>query len=452
MAQARLPRPWRRGRATPRTRTGVSVAGPLLAFGAAGLAAVAILGLAATAVLRRTARDDGIREAKEVTRLTGEQIVEPAVEDGLPQGNPGAVARVDRVVRRSVLREPVVRVKLWDLDGRIVYSDDPRLIGRRFDLEPAQLAAVRKRIVDADVSDVSKPENRYEARFGKLLEVYLPVRTPDGTPLLFEDYLRYSLVTDTEHRQLARFGPAIGGALLLLWLAQLPLAASLARRLRQRQREREALLERTLESSDTERRRIAQYLHDGVVQDLSGVSYSLAATASRLKRGGDGSAEPTVRGAAAATRRAIAELRALVVGIYPASVSGAGLGAALSDLVAPLTARNVAVEIDVPADLDLPPATEDILFRGAQEALRNIDKHAEPSRVEVQIGVSNGRVRLTVSDDGVGFDPEHAPRHSDGRHVGLRLLDGLVAERGGRLEVRSAEGAGTSLTVEVPIA
>ena len=105
-----------------------------------------------------------------------------------------------------VLRGPVVRVKLWTLDGRIVYSDEPRLVGRRFELEPPQRAAVRKRIVDADVSDVSKPENRYERRFGKLLEVYLPIEAPGGTSLLFEDYLRYSLVTDSEHRQLAQEG------------------------------------------------------------------------------------------------------------------------------------------------------------------------------------------------------------------------------------------------------
>jgi two-component system, NarL family, sensor kinase len=414
------------------------------------LAAIVVLGVAAVAVLRRSARDEGIREAKEVTRLLGNGIVEPALRGPVLRGDPKALAHLGRVVHRSVLREPVVRVKVWTLGGRIVYSDEPRLIGRRFELEPAELAAVRKRIVDAEVSDVSKPENVYERHFGKLLEVYLPIQAPDGTELLYEDYLRYSLVTDSEHRQLARFVPALVGALLLLWLVQLPLAASLAGRLRQRQREREALLQRAIDSSDAERRRIAQYLHDGVVQELSGVSYSLAATAKRLEREGDDPGWRAVRDATAATRRAIAELRALLVGIYPASVRRSGLAAALSDLVAPLSARDIEVELDVQPGLDLPPATEETLFQGAQEALRNAATHAAPHHVEVHVGVSDGRAILTVSDDGTGFRPQEPP--GPGGHFGLRLLDDLAAERGGRLEVKSAEGKGTRVTLEVPIA
>jgi two-component system, NarL family, sensor kinase len=450
MARARLRRPRRSGRAASGPRRPVSVVGPVLMFAAASLAAIVVLGLAATAVLRRSARDEGIREAKEVTRLLGEQIVEPALGNAVLRGDPNALARLGRVVHRSVLHEPVVRVKVWTLGGRIVYSDEPRLVGRRFELEPAERAAVRRRIVDAEVSDLTRPENLYERRFGKLLEVYLPIEAPNGSELLFEDYLRYSLVTDSEHRQLARFAPALIGALLVLWLVQLPLAASLARRLRQRQREREALLERALDSSDAERRRIAQYLHDGVVQELSGVSYSLAATAKRLEREGSEPAGRSVRDATAATRRAIAELRALLVGIYPASVRKSGIAGALSDLVAPLTARDITVELDVQPGLELPRAAEETLFRGAQEALRNVATHAAPHHVEVQVGVSDGRARLTVSDDGAGFSPEEPPG-SGGPHFGLRLLDDLAAERGGRLEVRSAEGKGTRLTLEVPI-
>jgi signal transduction histidine kinase len=179
-------------------------------------------------------------------------------------------------------------------------------------------------------------------------------------------------------------------------------------------------------------------------------TYSLAATAKRLEREGSEPAGRSVRDATAATRRAIAELRALLVGIYPASVRKTGIAGALSDLVAPLTARDIAVELDVQPDLDLPPATEETLFRGAQEALRNVATHAAPHHVEVHVGVSDGRARLSVSDDGAGFSPEEQPG-SGGPHFGLRLLDDLAAERGGRLEVRSAEGKGTRLTLEVPI-
>jgi two-component system, NarL family, sensor kinase len=446
----RIRRPSRSRRPTSGSPPLASVARPLLVFAAASLAAVALLGLAAVAVLRATARSDAIREAKEVTRLVGEQIVAPALGGAIRGGGRSARERLDRVVRRSVLRDPVVRVKVWMLDGRIAYSDEPLLIGRRFELQPAERTAVRERLVSAEVSDLSEPENRYERRFGKLLEVYLPIEAPDGTRLLFEDYIRYSLVTDSERAQLARFAPALVAALLVLWLIQLPLAASIVGGLRQRQREREALLKRAIDSSEAERRRIAQYLHDGVIQELSGVSYSLAATANGLQRDGRTPAWRAVHDATAATRRAIAELRALLVGIYPASVRRSGLCAALSDLAAPLIAREIAVELDVPADLDLPDATADTLFLGAQEALRNVARHAASQHVEVRVDVADGRATLTIRDDGAGFSPAQRPR-SDGQHFGLRLLDDLVAERGGRLEVSSAAGEGTQLTLEVPV-
>jgi len=294
--------------------------------------------------------------------------------------------------------------------------------------------AVRKRVVAADVSDLDRPENRYERRFGKLLEVYLPIQAPGGRRLLFEDYIRFGAITASEQRLLTRFAPALGVALLLLWLVQLPLAWSLTRRLRQRQREREALLRRALDSSALERRRIAQHLHDGVVQDLAGVSYSLAAA---------GMPE-----AAASTRRAVRELRALLIGIYPPSLQRSGLEAAVSDLLAPLSARGVAVQSDIPADLALPAETEELIFRGAQEALRNVAKHADPSRVAVTVHRSNGSVVLAVRDDGRGFDPA-ALRAADGASLGLRLLEDLVAERDGKLEVRSDAGRGTLVTLEL---
>lgn len=417
-------------------------------FAGASLLAVIALGFTATAILRRQARGEAIRDAKEITRLAGEGIAEPALSEKLLAGDPAAVARFDHVMRALVVKDPVVRVKLWTLDGRIVYSDERPLVGRRFSLEPEVMSAVRKRVVAADVSDLNRPENRYERRFGKLLEVYLPIETPGGRPLLFEDYVRYDAISASEQRVLSRFAPALGAALLLLWLVQLPLAWSLSRRLRQRQREREALLQRAIDSSALERRRIAQHLHDGVVQDLAGVSYALSATGERLERAGPGAAADVVRDSAAATRRAVRELRALLIGIYPPSLQRSGLEAAVGDLLAPFSARGIAVEAEIADDLKLAPETEELIFRGAQEALRNVAKHADPSQVAVTLSSANGSVVLAVRDDGRGFDPA-AARAVDGPSLGLRLLEDLVDERHGRLKIDSAVGRGTMLTLEL---
>ena len=244
----------------------------MLWFAGASLLAMVALGFTATAILRRQARGEAIRDAKEITRLAGEGIAQPALSERMLAGDRAAQARFGRVMRERVLKDPVVRVKVWTLDGRVVYSDERPLVGRRFALEPGVMNAVRNRLVVADVSDLDRPENRYERHFGKLLEVYLPIDAPGGQPLLFEDYIRFGAITASEQRLFARFAPALGVALLLLWLVQLPLAWSLTRRLRQRQQEREALLRRAIDSSALERRRIAQHLHDGVVQDLAGVS------------------------------------------------------------------------------------------------------------------------------------------------------------------------------------
>ena len=415
-------------------RSGGAVGRPMLWFAGASLLAMVALGFTATAILRRQARGEAIRDAKEITRLAGEGIAQPALKEKMLAGDRAAQARFARVMHERVLMDPVVRVKVWTLGGRVVYSDERPLVGRRFALEPGVMNAVRNRLVVADVSDLDRPENRYERHFGKLLEVYLPIHAPGGQTLLFEDYIRFRAITASEQRLFARFAPALGVALLLLWLVQLPLAWSLTRRLRQRQQERETLLRRAIDSSALERRRIAQHLHDGVVQDLAGVSYSLAAAG--------------MPDAAASTRRALRELRALLIGIYPPSLQRSGLEAAVADLLAPLSARGIAVQSEIPNALALTPETEELIFRGAQEALRNVAKHADPTQVVVSVRRSNDCVVLSVRDDGRGFDPAAAGA-ADGSSLGLRLLEDLVEERQGRLEVHSGAGRGTLVTMEV---
>jgi two-component system NarL family sensor kinase len=184
-----------------------------------------------------------------------------------------------------------------------------------------------------------------------------------------------------------------------------------------------------------------------VVQDLAGVSYALAAAADRLERAGPRPLAEVVRDAAASTRRALRELRGLLIGIYPPSLQRSGLEAAVSDLLAPLSARGIAVKAEIGDNLALTPETEELIFRSAQEALRNVAKHADPSRVAVSVSRSNGSVVLAVRDDGRGFDP--AARAADSPSLGLRLLEDLVEEHNGRLEVHSGSGRGTLVTVEL---
>src|SRR3954470_8258862 len=262
---------------------GTSRTGRALAqFIVSGLVAVALLGLAAVAIMRKSGTDEAIREAKQVTRLAGDGVVGPRVTGGLMAGDPAAIRQMDRIVQGSVVKGSVVRVKIWRPDGTIVYSDEHRLIGDRFGLDDAELAALHSRGVDAEISNLSAPENKYEKRGTPLLEVYHGVRTPDGTPLLFEAYNKFAAVSASGRRLWQAFAPALIGAMLLLEAAQIPLAISLLRRLRRQGVEREELLQRALDAAENERQRIARDLHDGTVQQLAGVSFTLAAAADKV--------------------------------------------------------------------------------------------------------------------------------------------------------------------------
>ncbi|MGA8486506.1 MAG: ATP-binding protein [Gaiella sp.] len=420
---------------------------PVTQFALAGLAVLAVFGAAAVLALRSLGNAEALRDARQFATLAGQGIVEPTVAPGLLRGRPEAIAAVDRMVQERVLGERVVRVKLWARDGRIVYSDEPRLIGTRFPLDAEKLDVLRTGATKASLSDLSGPENRYEREQGDLYEVYLPIRAPDGTPLLFETYQRRSAVASTGRRIWMPFAALLLGSLLLLWLVQVPLAWRLGRRLQRTQAEREALLVRAVEASDDERRRIAADLHDGPVQDLAGISYSLSAAAQTEE---SPATRSTLEQAAAGTRDAMRRLRSLLVEIHPPNLRASGLEAALADLLAPLQARGVETELRVDAPLGLDEEAERIVYRAAAEALRNVARHAGANRIAVSVERDEIRVRLVVADDGAGFGPEDRERRREEGHVGLSLLEELAARAGGRLDVRSAPGEGTTFELELP--
>lgn len=425
------------------------LASPVTQFALAGLAAVVVVGVVAALLLIRAGTTEAIRGAKQVTSLAGEGIVEPVVSDGLIEGDPAAQRRIDEVVRQRILgHDGVVRVKIWNADSQIVYSDESRLVGETFSLDEEERAILEQGGTEAETTDLSQPENRFENSTTDLLEVYLPIHSPSGEPLLFETYVKSSFVTSAGRRIWSTLAPVLIGALLVLTALQLPLAISLARRLRRGQQEREVLLTRAIDASEMERRRIARDLHDGVVQDLAGVSYSVAAAANRTHQG-EAANTRSLTDAASRLRQSLRDLRGLLVEIYPPDLHRVGIGAALSDIVAGLNVRGLEAVLTVPGDLALPAKLETLFFRIAQEALRNVVAHAAASRVEVRVGEGSATAWLEVTDDGRGFSPD-LTRGARG-HFGLRMLADLAQEAGGTFEVDSEPGRGTRVRVEAPL-
>jgi signal transduction histidine kinase len=136
----------------------------------------------------------------------------------------------------------------------------------------------------------------------------------------------------------------------------------------------------------------------------------------------------------------------MLVDIYPPDLHRAGLEAALRDLIAPLGPRGIDASLQVEGELELTPDVEMLLFRSAQEALRNVAAHSEATHVDVRVTVANGFASLVVEDNGRGFEGD-----AEAGHLGLRLLADLVRDAKGRLDLRSAPGKGTCVEVEAPL-
>ena len=417
------------------------------AFLLAGLVVLGAVGAVLGVVQHRQAEADAVRHALALTEDQAGFLELELQDEALV---PGAQQRqLDRLVQEQVIGEQVVRVKLWTQDGTIVYSDDASLIGERFVLSPEEQAVFTPGTEPvAEVSDLDEDENQSQQGFDQLLQVYVAVETPGGTPLLYETYQSYDSIAAVSRQRTLSFLPVLVGALALLWLAQAPLAWRLASRLRAAHDERELLLVAALAASDRERQRIAADLHDGVVQGLSGASYTLTAEASRLAQAGHADVGAVLHGLAVDLRRSVRELRGLIVTITPPGLRRQPLVASLKDLVAPLEDRGIGVQVQATATDDLDQPVLDLVLRTAQEAVRNVLRHSGARQVVLDLRVDDDEVVLTVTDDGVGFSAGTRPGRPDS--MGIDLLGGLAQSEGGRIEVRSGHGRGTTLELRVP--
>ena len=437
----------------PETRV-ASVPTAVAAFLVAGALALAAVSGLLVLTQSRAATRQAIHDARTLTALKASDVLSPVLTDASLGPGPGRVA-LDRAVRRRVLGPSIVRVKIWDASGRIVFSDDRSLIGLHFPLEQAQQRALLTSRSAAHLSELEGAENRDERQFGKLLEVYLGVKTSSGQRLLFETYQPYRVIADASRRRWIASLPAILSGLLLLYLVQAPLAYRMARRLRRSQDEREALLLASLAASDRERTVIAADLHDGIVQTLAGASMFLSA-ASQRAAATNRDAAMAMATTAADLRRCVRELRSLVVTITPPALHDQGLARSLTDLVATLEMRGLHVEVDIAVNDPLPEATETLIYRAAQEAIRNIVRHAKAMAVTLTLELAwtnddrhRTDVRLRVLDDGQGFDVAQSPPRAS---VGLQLLGQLVAGQGGTMTIDGGRnGQGTCLIVRLPL-
>ncbi|CAN7415454.1 histidine kinase [Microbacterium sp. LjRoot45] len=414
------------------------------------LAVLLIVGVLAGFAAQWLAEREAVNDAANVTDVLADAVIQPSLTDELADGDPAALAAFDRIVRQQVLSADVVRVKIWSPDGVVIYADEPQLVGRTFELDDAQRLALSSPATRAEVSDLSEEENEFEAG-PRLLEVYRPVWTPDGRTLLFEVYLPYEPVAARSADLWRGFAGVTTSSLLLLAALTAPIVWGLLRRLRTQEQRRIALLEHAVDASDAERRRIAGTLHDGPVQELVATTFAAEAAAGAAAARGSAEEAADLRRIAGAVRGNIRVLRSLLVDIYPESLQTGGLAGALHDLAATAHARGVEVRVEVEVAAGrLDDAQERLVYRIAQEALRNTVAHAAPCTATVRVFDDDGITVLEVGDDGRGFEPsilDEPPREG---HLGTRVLIDLAAHEGAALRLATAPGAGTTWRLELP--
>jgi two-component system, NarL family, sensor histidine kinase UhpB len=201
---------------------------------------------------------------------------------------------------------------------------------------------------------------------------------------------------------------------------------------------------RAIQAQEHERRRIALELHDEVGQLLTGVVLALDG----LGRSVPPAIQPRVEELQGIVREGAEHVRSIARGLRPESLEELGLRTAIVSLTSGVAAQgNLEVKRVIGSDLPpLPPDTELVVYRVAQESLTNVLRHADARHVEVTLQQENGHLALEIADDGRGIDVQQA---ASGRGLAGMLERAVYV--GGRLEVERRRPTGTVVSLRVPI-
>jgi len=222
--------------------------------------------------------------------------------------------------------------------------------------------------------------------------------------------------------------------------------AELSQEIDQRIRVEEALRQSEREKAAvSERNRLARELHDSVAQSMYGVVLLAEVATKLLSSDRTGEAAGYLGELKDTAQESLAEMRLLIYELRPPILEEEGLASALQVRLEAVESRaGLEIELNTDGEICLESDVEEALYRIAREALNNVLKHAQARRVVVSLIQDQRRVTLEVADDGLGFDPIEA---SLAGGMGLQGMRERAAEIGAQLEVESAAGSGTVVTV-----
>jgi PAS domain S-box-containing protein len=370
-----------------------------------------------------------LREAGQVlgSTLQSEEIVLRLLE--IMRGVAGLTAAViSRTQEDETLR-------VWRSDG----LEDlwPRI---RFSPE-AEVA--RQETLESQTQRLIRLRNPGYSGNDSLVVLFLPLSIKDRVVGVLEAYGSESLVQNDTAEVLSSLSSQAASALE---------NAHLYEELADRERALQDLIGKLLGAQEEERRRVSYEVHDGLAQVAAAAHQHLQSFARRYPPETE-KAQKDLQRILKLVRGTVSDARRIIANLRPTTLDDLGLVSAISLEVERLREEGYRVDYETSLGEERLPETLEIpLYRIIQEMLTNMRKHARARRVCVELRRGEEEVRLLVSDDGQGFDPAAPPLESGpGERVGLVGMHERIGALGGRLEIDSRPGAGTSLTATIPL-
>lgn len=416
----------------------------------------------------------------EVQSLYVDSLVAPHLDQLLARGTLDGEqkATLDALLTDTPLGQKIVAFIIWRPDGRVLYSNESELIGRRFPVSEGLAAALAGNI-HAKVVDRATQSHQYATRAWpqRLIETYTPIHAEAMGRVLgaAEFYQTTSELEDAMRGARRRSWGIVAVTMFAMYF----LFFSLVRRgsqtivtqqqeLHDRVGELSALLAanaqldakvrraaaRTTALNEQFLRRVAADLHDGPAQDLGFALMRLESMTAPASAGAKASGDASVtmadlQSVRAAIDGAMADLRSISSGMQLPEIEALSCvevaGRAVRDYERKTGAKVDLVTTEVG---DAPLPVRITLYRVLQELLANGFRHAGAASQHVRVAKEGGRVVVEVSDRGPGFD---AVAHAAGDRGGLAGIRERVQVLGGSFDVRTAPGAGTVVKVELPL-
>lgn len=453
--------------------------------------------------ITREIQDGVVHRTAETTALYVESFVSPSLRDlgGRDGLSPGQIAMLNRLLEDTPLGREIVAFKIWSTDGRVLYSNEPDVLGRQYPITPA-LAAARDGVVVSEISALDQEENLPERKqqYSSLLETYSPVRaTADGPVVaVVEFYQAVDQLQDDLANTRVRVWLAVSATMLTAYLVLAGLVQRGSDTIGRQQRalaasvdQLTALLSQNASLHDRVRgaatrstalneqylRRISADLHDGPAQDISVALLRLGSVARQAASplagapggraagggasggvavgGGGGTADGDVATIEACLLRALRELRSIASGLRLPELESLSLTETVERVVQiheRRTGTSVALATGDDVAVSLP--TKITVFRVIQEALANAYNHADGRGQRVRVTTVPDAVTLEVSDAGPGLAgtvPHASGRRPDRAHLGLAVMRERVESMGGRFSMTSRDGAGVTIRATLPL-